>query len=233
MAEKINFSRRVYLNQYKNLQKDIFISSTPITISKEITNMIMEVDTSIKEKIKEVDNRVTAQVSEIDNIKILPQKSISPTQIFVNKETPQGIIDGRNTTFILQHTPVIGSDHVYLNGLLVEDGTTTDYNITDNIIEFSEPLLPGMKIYCTYYYTLEIQAKVFSDKESPQGYINGVNNIFTLQNIPVEGSEHIYLNGLLQESGIENDYIISDSTIIFNFPLKIESKLRCTYYYYV
>ena len=233
MAEKIDFNKRVYLNQYRNAQKGIYISSTPITISEKITNMIMEVDASTRERIREVDDRVTAQVSEIDNIKALPQKAISSTQIFVNKEIPQGVVNGINTTFLLQHTPVNGSDHVYLNGLLVEDGANTDYKISDNIIEFSEPLLPGMKIHCTYYYTLTTQTKVFSDKESPQGPINGINNIFTLNNPPVEGSEHVYLNGILQESGIENDYIISDSTITFNFPLEEETKLRCTYYYYV
>jgi len=233
MAEKIDFNRRVYLNQYRNAQKGIYISSTPITISEKITNMVMEVEASTRERIREVDDRVTAQVTEIDNIKSLPQKAISSTQIFVNKEIPQGKIDGINTIFTLQHTPVNGSDHVYLNGLLVEDGATTDYSITDNIIKFSEPLLPGMKIHCTYYYTLEIQAKAFSDKESPQGEIDGINSIFILQNTPVEGSEHIYLNGVLQESGIENDYVISDSNITFNFSPDKGSKLRCTYYYYV
>lgn len=219
MAEKIDFSRMVNLNQYRRAQKGIYISSTPITISEKITNMVMEVDASTRERLKEVDDRVTA--------------AISSTQIFVNKEIPQGKIDGINTIFTLQHTPVNGSDHVYLNGLLVEDGATTDYSITDNIIKFSEPLLPGMKIHCTYYYTLEIQVKAFSDKESPQGEIDGINNIFTLQNTPVEGSEHIYLNGVLQESGIENDYVISDSNITFNFSPDKGSKLRCTYYYYV
>ena len=53
----------------------------------------------------------------------------------------------------------------------------------------------------------------FVDKETPSGSINGSNDTFTLANTPVAGSEHLYLNGILQESGGGNDYTISGATI--------------------
>lgn len=53
----------------------------------------------------------------------------------------------------------------------------------------------------------------FVDKEVPTGSINGSNTNFTLANTPVAGSEHVYLNGVLQESGGGNDYTISGAAI--------------------
>ena len=39
----------------------------------------------------------------------------------------------------------------------------------------------------------------FIDKEIPSGVVDGDNDIFILDNIPSENSEHIFLNGLLQK----------------------------------
>jgi hypothetical protein len=57
-----------------------------------------------------------------------------------------------------------------------------------------------------------------------------INSIYMLKNIPVEGSEHVYLNGLLQESD-GNDYIISENIITFLNPPEKDLKLRVSYYY--
>lgn len=50
-------------------------------------------------------------------------------------------------------------------------------------------------------------------KEVPTGSINGTNATFSLASTPVAGSEHVWLNGILQRSGSGNDYTISGSTI--------------------
>ena len=69
----------------------------------------------------------------------------------------------------------------------------------------------------------------FVDKEIPTGAINGANTAFTLANSPVAGSEHVYLNGILQESGAGNDYTISGANItMLTAPLTGE-KLRVSY----
>lgn len=51
-------------------------------------------------------------------------------------------------------------------------------------------------------------------REVPSGTINGVNDVFTLANTPTAGSEEVYLNGVLLQSGGE-DYSISGDTITF------------------
>ena len=51
-------------------------------------------------------------------------------------------------------------------------------------------------------------------REVPTGTINGTNDVFTLANPPTAGSEEVYLNGVLLQSGGE-DYAISSATITF------------------
>ena len=69
----------------------------------------------------------------------------------------------------------------------------------------------------------------FVDKAIPSGAINGSNTAYTLANTPVAGSEHVYLNGMLIESGAGNDYTISGANItLLSAPLTGE-KLRVTY----
>ena len=51
--------------------------------------------------------------------------------------------------------------------------------------------------------------------EIPTGAINGTNKTFTISQSPLEDTEEVYLNGLLQEPGTGNDYTISDDTITF------------------
>lgn len=69
----------------------------------------------------------------------------------------------------------------------------------------------------------------FVDKEIPTGSINGSNVTFTLANTPVSGSEHVYLNGMLQESGAGNDYTISTTTITMASAPATGEKLRVSY----
>ena len=69
----------------------------------------------------------------------------------------------------------------------------------------------------------------FVDKEIPSGSINGSNTTFTLANTPTAGSEHGYLNGILQESGSGNDYTISGSVITYLVAPLTGEKLRISY----
>lgn len=66
----------------------------------------------------------------------------------IDKEIPSGNTDGVNVTFLLNHTPIPGSEHIYLNGLLQDEDD--DYTIQYNTIVFNEPPSIGMKIRCSY-----------------------------------------------------------------------------------
>jgi hypothetical protein len=69
----------------------------------------------------------------------------------------------------------------------------------------------------------------FVDKEIPSGTINGVNTSFTLAFSPISGTEHVYLNGLFQESGAGNDYTLSGAIITFITPPLSGEKIRVSY----
>lgn len=61
----------------------------------------------------------------------------------------------------------------------------------------------------------EWKARIDAITEYPSGLINGSNKVFTLSYAPESGSLSVYLNGLYQEEGSGNDYVISGSSITF------------------
>jgi hypothetical protein len=67
------------------------------------------------------------------------------------------------------------------------------------------------------------------DKEQPVGVIDGSNATFELTSTPIPNSEHIYLNGLLQDSGVYEDYVINGNVITFNDAPFPGMKIRCSY----
>jgi len=69
----------------------------------------------------------------------------------------------------------------------------------------------------------------FVDRETPSGAKNGSNTTFTLSSAPVSGSEHVYLNGVLQEPGTGNDYTISGNTITMAVAPQASDKLVVSY----
>lgn len=68
--------------------------------------------------------------------------------IHIDKEIPTGLVNNINDTFDLTYTPIPGSEHVYLNGLLQDENE--DYIMEFNSIKFIDPPLTGMKIRCSY-----------------------------------------------------------------------------------
>ena len=78
-----------------------------------------------------------------------------------------------------------------------------------------------------FFQTVSSHNLKYIDKEKPIGDIDNVNNIFELSFKPIPNSEHVFLNGLLQDAN--EDYILDGKKIIFYFPPMVESKIRCTY----
>lgn len=60
-----------------------------------------------------------------------------------------------------------------------------------------------------------VLASNFVVRETPTGTVNGSNATFTLAFTPLSGTEHVFVNGVLQNPGTGNDYTISGATITF------------------
>jgi len=69
---------------------------------------------------------------------------------FVDKEVPSGSINGSNTAFTLANTPTSGTEHVYLNGLLLRSGAGNDYTISGTTITLATAPLSGEFICVSY-----------------------------------------------------------------------------------
>ena len=68
---------------------------------------------------------------------------------FVTREVPSGTINGSNTAFTLANTPVVGTEHVYLNGLLQNAGGV-DYSISGTAITYTTAPQTGDTLLVSY-----------------------------------------------------------------------------------
>ena len=69
----------------------------------------------------------------------------------VTRETPAGLVNGSNTSFTLANTPTVGTEHVFINGLLMEPGAGNDYTIAGAVITTLFTLQAGDKIRVSYF----------------------------------------------------------------------------------
>ena len=89
----------------------------------------------------------------------------------------------------------------------------------------------GLVTSVTDHRTLfSLPCSVFITRMTPTGDVDGVNTTFGLSTPNIAtGSEHVFLNGLLQDSGLTNDYVISAGNLIFNTAPLAGSKIRVSY----
>lgn len=77
--------------------------------------------------------------------------------------------------------------------------------------------------------SIGLTAANFVVREVPTGVVNGINTVFTLAFTPILGKEELYLNGVQQDSGAGNDYMISGPTITFTIPPEPGDIVRASY----
>lgn len=69
---------------------------------------------------------------------------------FVTRETPSGLVNGSNTTYVLGFTPTSGTECIFVNGIMQEPGAGNDYTISGATITYLTALLSGDKIRVNY-----------------------------------------------------------------------------------
>lgn len=88
------------------------------------------------------------------------------------------------------------------NTLIVEDQSGTNLFVVrdDGLVTVTGTI--DAAIYTIGGSPLFGSGTLFIDKEVPTGAVNGVNLIFNLANSPIiSGSDHVFVNGILQEDG--------------------------------
>lgn len=69
----------------------------------------------------------------------------------VTRETPTGAQDGVNVDYVLANTPKAGTEHVFVNGILQDEGASNDYTIVGDTISFTYAPLSTDKIRVSYF----------------------------------------------------------------------------------
>lgn len=105
----------------------------------------------ISENDKIVSSGISVKDNEVSDTNIWTSKRVNDEfELFVYKEKPFGQVDGSNVNFILNFEPVANSEHVFLNGLLLEEGIDSDYVLSGSSIIFNEAPPANSKLICTY-----------------------------------------------------------------------------------
>lgn len=115
------------------------ITATSIIKSGGLSTQFLKADGS-------VDNNTYLTTSQASNY-------IEKAKYIVD-EIPSGAIDGINATFTLANIPLTGKLMVFINGIKMEAGYSSDYTISGNIITINAGAIPqtGDKISATYIY---------------------------------------------------------------------------------
>lgn len=69
----------------------------------------------------------------------------------VTREVPSGAINGANTTFTLANTPIAGTEHIFVGGILLTAGAGNDYTIVGATITLAFALVVGEAIHVSYW----------------------------------------------------------------------------------
>lgn len=69
---------------------------------------------------------------------------------YIVRETPSGLVNGSNVSYVLANTPITGTESVFLNGVLQEPGAGNDYTISAATITYLTAPVTGDKVRVSY-----------------------------------------------------------------------------------
>ncbi|MBV8807618.1 MAG: hypothetical protein JO033_02995 [Acidobacteriaceae bacterium] len=221
----------ISISDVTNLSADLnAINSSLTSLTVEVNNLSSVMNsgvslTGVQNQINVLNTAVTnltstvavlnSTVSGLQTTVSGLSSSTSINATFVDAETPQGSVNGTNSTFTLSQAPSpTASLMLYRNGLVQASGI--DFTLSGQSITFLSASIPksGDTLLAFYRAAGTTTSVNFSDSETPSGTINGVNLTFTLAAAPnPTGSLKLFKNGVLLQQG--GDYTLSGSTITF------------------
>jgi hypothetical protein len=132
---------------------------------------------------------------------------------------------GKATTDTFTNKSISGSTNTLSN---IANASLTNSSVT---VTAGTLLSTGGAVSLGGSVTLNVNTAKFVVRETPSGTINGSNDTFTLAASPISGKEQIFVNGILQDSGSGNDYVLTGASIVFetaSIPAT-GSKIRVSY----
>lgn len=208
---------------------------TPLAGTDAVNKQTM--DNAIANALSPFNNKGTVKAATTGNITLLGTQTIDGITLIAgdrvlvkNQTTPSqnglytvSATSWSRTTDMDSWTEIPGA------WITVQQGTTQADTIWLGTADQGGVLNTTSVTFVNPLANVGLQQTNFIDKEIPAGSINGSNTTYTLANIPIVGSEHVYLNGILQESGAGNDYTITGASLtMITAPLTGE-KIRVSY----
>lgn len=154
------------------------------------------------------------------------------TQMMCWNDSVAGDTDGINMVFELSNAPdPISSLMFYVNGVLQKQGYDEDYSLVGSTVGMTYSPGEGSSVTATYTYTVSSAAGAsITWMETPIGATDGINQTFTLANVPVPSTALMFhYNGVLQRPGL--DYVLVGNVVTMNFVPEVNSKMIATYPY--
>lgn len=207
------------LDGVKNNSNRVFnISSAPApgTLIINKNGVVIDYGTAYTYTDREI--TFTSSLASTDKVYVTYQVILPQ----IVNEIPTGTIDGTNNTFTLSNVPYNGTDQIFVNGYLKKK--SIDYTISGNTITFIN--IPAVSSVMLVSYFLSNPMII---NELPQGTIDGLNKVFTINNIPSTNTLRMFANGSLLA---KETYTINGSTITFLTSPALNTVLQCSYYTY-
>lgn len=156
------------------------------------------------------------------------QFSTVPTIQFSTRETPSGNVDGLNRYYELANVPTPGSDELYKNGVMQDNGSESlgsPFGAGLDLVNGSTTALTPN----TVNYTPGMVITQFTGPQEALAVIDSVQpNVSVTLTAPWAGSTY---SGAIYEITIANDYAIRGKTLAFLTAPTGADKLRASYRY--
>lgn len=196
---------------------DLLKKKVPVLVDQETERFVDDAIIQASERSVNVINGLTASYQKI----LAEGDSIIKAEI-------ESKLDTHNITVSLtglipfENGGTNNTEGYSQNELLISDGeklASSGYSVSSG--KSSKDLWSASQI-------ISVISSITS-KEVVSGEIDGSNRTFNIAKVPVTGSEHVFLNGILQMEGEYNDYTIQESTILFTEAPVSGMKIICSY----
>ena len=130
-----------------DIATDAAVAYSKLNLALSILNADVATDAAIVES-KVAFDTTTGHNHDGTNSRLV--SGIAIGKFDISREIPTGLVDGTNAVYTLASTPSSGSEHLWLNGNLQDEGTAEDYTISGAIVTMLSAPQTNAKIRVSY-----------------------------------------------------------------------------------
>jgi hypothetical protein len=136
---------------------------------------------------------------------------------------------GDHINYTLANTPVNGTLMVFVSGAKMIGGADRDFVYNGNSIMFTSPNLPEDVVTAAYFWTENGNNVMDMQHDLLTPFDAGMQR-YRLLELPQANSQVVFLNGLAQRVGPNEDYTMDGQDVVFNSPNVTEDTVTAIYF---